>query len=378
MFPSIRRGHPLERLMRPELWSNSEDFLPMAQQPEIERIELGQLENFTPEFSGETETHRFEIPARNEDELREHQRQRNDISAAMPSPSLDASLKEEEAKEVEGRNLDFSGINELSGAYRDHIGAMPEREDQGIGRKLLSILLGYGASLRGGIGHGIETGRNFYDRPYNEKMSDWGIKGEGLTSSIDTELGRLGEEGDFLNESQDNELDFIKFLATRGDKDRDFLAEQEEFDRGIVESDREHDLDVEKAGDLDSYRRELLENYDDRTNLMGDEGVPRTNRDAQNAYERILIQYPELNEVIKRDQKGEYFIPEVAEPEGGGWFGFGDPSEEDASGYSNKKQMRERAYRLLREALGIGTEEESMELDPNILQQLLEQGLLEG
>ena len=102
------------------------------------------------------------------------------------------------------------------------MGAMPEKEDQGIGRKLLSILLGYGASLGGGgIGHGIDVGRQFYDRPYNEKMQDWGMEGEGLKGLADTELSRLGEEGKFLDESQDNRLDFMKYQAGRGDADRD-------------------------------------------------------------------------------------------------------------------------------------------------------------
>ena len=132
-----------------------------------------------------------------------------------------------------------------------------------------------------------------------------------------------------------------------------------DYERGVKEFDAEHILNQGKAADLTDYRGNLLENYDERTDLMGDKsgGVPTTSKDAQNAYERILIQYPELAEVIKRDQDGEYFIPKVEEPEGE-WFGFADPSEENASSYENKKQMTERAYRLLREALGIEAGEE--------------------
>ena len=92
----------------------------------------------------------MEPPARNEEELRGHQRQRNDIAAAQ-LPLGDLSLEEEEKpKEEEALDrLDFSRINELSQSYEDHLGNLPEREDQGLKRKLLSILLGYGASLGG-------------------------------------------------------------------------------------------------------------------------------------------------------------------------------------------------------------------------------------
>ena len=340
------------------------------------------------------------LPARNEGELREHQQQRNDVSAAIPpSPSLEQEAPVEKEETFDPDRLDFSKLDELSGSYRSHLDELPERGDQGVGRKLLSVLLGYGASLGGGIGHGIDVGKQFYDRPYNEKVQDWDMKEGGLRTSVESELSRLGEEGDFYDKSQDNYLNFMKYQSGRGDANRDaglardkfsfeqkesnrdatlaqeeFNFTQDESERDFGLNERELGLNQEKFKGLNDYRERVLENYGDRTALMGDMSgaVPNTGKDAQNAYERILIQNPELGEVIKQDQDGEYFIPNVEEPEGG-WFS--GPSEEDTFGYNNKKQMRERAYRLLREALGIDAGEEQ-EIDPQ-LQQLIDQGLLE-
>ena len=341
--------------------------------PLTRRISLpppsGEMESFTPEGSANMRE-LIEQPARNEEELRGHQRQRNDIAAAQP-PRGDLSLEEEEKP----KELDFSRINELSQSYEDHLGNLPQREDQGLKRKLLSILLGYGASLGGGVGHGLQVGKQFYDQPYHEKVADWGIREQGIGNLADTELSRLGEEGDFLDDSQGNLLELLKFRMGREDKNREFGLKTDQFDFEQEQADVDTDLNNRKLESIDSSRDNTSQNYRDRTEALGNrpEGVPNTIKNEQNVLRRILIQNPELDSVIKMDQDGNYFIPKIDGPEGS-WWG-GDPSEDELFNHDTKSQLRDRAQRMLREGLGIEGEEEEEEDD--LLQRLLDQGLLE-
>ena len=412
-YPSLSPGNPLEELLRQKFGQMPFGSAMPSHSPPMEEMNLmpsheREPQYFSPaaeEITAERPAANLgaeppwtpEQPARNEEDLRIHQRNRNDISTAAalaPAPSLApsgnaASSQEgtppataEREEQIDPNTLDFSRINELSNSYQQHLGELPENEGQGIGRKLLSILLGYGASLGGGgLAHGYSVGKQFYDQPHQEKVADWGMRGEGLETSMDTELERLGEESNFLNESQDNELDFMKFLGTRGDADREFAAERgdagidqdlarDEFNFGQTESNRGQALDESEAADRAEYWQRMTDNYGERTNQMGKTEKGISLEDEQNTIREIMIQYPELVDAFVKDQDGDFFIPKVNAPEGGWIFG---PSDEEEFGYERNSQLAERARRLLQEKLqGSGGEVEGEATEEIDFEQLVE------
>ena len=233
-------------------------------------------------------------PARDEESLRANQQGRNDISRAVPplasrDLSLDpqglpssqgnvpaqrqeqAQAQAQEERMPEGQDLDFSRFEDLSGQYSEHLANLPERGGHGLGRKLLSGLVGYLSALgTKNLGQGIHSGMEFYDRPYYEDLQDWQYRGEGLGTSLDDEISRLGEERQFLDESQGNQLDIYKAMLAQGNVDREFGAgrDDEFFDRGDTLAGR--DLDERKLESLSGYREDTAQNYRDRTNVIGD------------------------------------------------------------------------------------------------------------
>ena len=151
--------------------------------------------------------------------------------------------------------------------------------------------------LVGGVGHGLQVGKQFYDQPYHEKVADWGIREQGIGNLADTELSRLGEEGDFLDESQGNLLELLKFRMNRRDEDRDFGLRTDKLDFEQEQADVDTDLNNRKLESIDSSRDNTSQNYRDRTEALGNrpEVVPNTIKNEQNVLRRMLIQNPEFN-----------------------------------------------------------------------------------
>ena len=338
-------------------------------------------------------------PARDEDSLRENQRGRNDISRAVPplasrDLSLDSQglpdaqgnipaqrqeqIQGEEERMPEGQDLDFSRFEDLSGQYSEHLANLPERGGHGLGRKLLSGLIGYLSAMgTKNLGQGIQSGMDFYDRPYYEDLQDWQYRGEGLGTSLDDEISRLGEERQFLDESQGNQLDIYKAMLEQGNVDRDYLAgrEDEEFDRESNLFDR--GLDKRKLESLSGYREDTAQNYRDRTDVIRDRsvgsdrppGVPNVIKDEQSVLRQLAISNPEYEELIGLDDENNFALMDIEEPRGS-WGGLVGPSEEENADYERKVALREQLQIELQLELAQAYD------DPSYIQSLIDDGIL--
>ena len=351
-------------------------------------------------------------PAQDEEDLRVNQRERNDISRepVIPVRDLAAAQAEEQPPQVpspeqiegrplpslqqpqqelqmpEGQNLDFSRLDDLSGQYEGHLDSLPERGGHGIGRKLLSVLLGYASSLSGGIGQGVQTGQDFYDRPYYEDLQDWNVKSEGLRGSLDTEIDRLGEERQHLDDTQDNELDFVKAMLAQGNADRTFGAGRDDAATSVYESDRDFNagredetfnrgLERDKFESLEGYREGSLANSRERNEIFKNRstgsppGIPDVIKDEQNVLRQIAIAMPELEEFIGLDQEGNFALLDIEMPSGS-WGGMFGASEEEMAQYNEKVAMKEQIQQMVQQILA------GSQGDENPMQYLIDNGTL--
>lgn len=77
--------------------------------------------------------------------------------------------------------------------YQQHVQGYPQYENPSGWRKLAAVLTGAGVGWQNPLA-GIEAAREVRDEPFNRKLQDWAMKGEGLKNAASLESMNLGRE----------------------------------------------------------------------------------------------------------------------------------------------------------------------------------------
>lgn len=289
-----------------------------------------------------------ELPAEDEEGIREFGRQQN-------REALEQSM------EVAENYRDK--LDELDTRRSATEAEQPQKEDfeHGWGRKLLSVLLGYAASLgRGGIAHGLDVGQGFYNQPYNEAMSEWQSTLEDYDKEESRLTNRLGAQSGYLDTLGDNALGTAQHglaedMFSQGNWEKAYQFAWGEYasarDRGDMLAQREWERKIQE---INSRLAEQRNNRMATGAGMGQGQMPMTDSDEYKQLEqdtlRLMYQNnPDYRQFMGWDEDNNlvYDIPQTDET---GWWLWHKESEPYPPGHPRVKAynsfMRELMDRL--------------------------------